>query len=103
MGAVAGQEDKTAKIMAKVAQIQLMITMYERAKMALATGGGTFLGTMAQFFTGTVPTGRDGGVMSKGYRSFSGGGVSDGPSSGYGAVLHGKEAVVPLPIIEAYL
>ena len=97
MGAVAGQEDKTAKIMAKVAQIQLMITMYERAKMALATGGGTFLGTMAQFFTGTVPTGRDGGVMSKGYRSFSGGGVSDGPSSGYGAVLHGKEAVVPLP------
>ena len=97
MGAVAGQEDKTAKIMAKVAQIQLMISIYERAKMALATGGGGFFGTMAQFFTGTVPTGRDGGVMNNGYRSFSDGGVSDGPSSGYGAVLHGKEAVVPLP------
>ena len=97
MGALTGQEEKTAKIMAKVAQIQLMISIYERAKMALETGGGSFFKTIGQFFTGTVPAGRDGGVMNNGYRSFSGGGVSDGPSSGYGAVLHGKEAVVPLP------
>ena len=97
MGALTGQEEKTAKIMAKVAQIQLMISIYERAKMALETGGGGFFKTIGQFFTGTVPAGRDGGVMNNGYRSFSDGGVSNGPKSGYGAVLHGKEAVVPLP------
>ena len=50
------------------------------------------------FFPGLGPTGRDGGVMSSpGYRSFGTGGVSDGPASGYPAVLHGTEAVVPLP------
>jgi hypothetical protein len=42
--------------------------------------------------------GREGGVMkSPGYRSFSDGGISRGPSSGYTATLHGTEAVVPLP------
>ena len=65
--------------------------------MAIQEGGGTLLGTIGKFFTGTTPVGRDGGVMSGGYKSFSGGGVSDGPNSGYGAILHGKEAVVPLP------
>jgi len=41
---------------------------------------------------------RDGGIMkAPGYRSFGTGGVSDGPESGYPAVLHGTEAVVPLP------
>ena len=50
------------------------------------------------FFPGLGPTGRDGGIMkSPGYRSFSGGGVADGPDSGYAATLHGTEAVVPLP------
>ena len=50
------------------------------------------------FFPGLGPTGRDGGIMkSPGYRSFGTGGVSDGPASGYPAVLHGTEAVVPLP------
>ena len=45
-----------------------------------------------------MPGGRDGGVMkSPGYRSFGTGGVSDGPDSGYPAMLHGTEAVVPLP------
>jgi hypothetical protein len=97
MGSLTGEEQKTAKIMAKVAQIQLMIVAYERAKMAIDQGGGKLLGTIGKFFTGKVPVGRDGGIMSGGYKSFAGGGVSDGPNSGYGAVLHGKEAVVPLP------
>ncbi len=97
MGALTGNEEKTAKIMAKVAQIQLMIVAYERAKMAIEQGGGTLLGTIGKFFTGATPVTRDGGVLSGGYKSFSGGGVSDGPNSGYGAILHGKEAVVPLP------
>ena len=50
------------------------------------------------FFPGGGLGGRDGGVMkSPGYRSFGTGGVSDGPDSGYPAMLHGTEAVVPLP------
>ena len=42
--------------------------------------------------------GRQGGIMkSPGYRSYSQGGVASGPNSGYPAMLHGTEAVVPLP------
>jgi hypothetical protein len=42
--------------------------------------------------------GRQGGIMSApGYRSYSMGGVASGPNSGYPAMLHGTEAVVPLP------
>jgi hypothetical protein len=96
MGALTGNEEKTAKIMAKVAQIQLMIVAYERAKMAIQEGGGTLLGTIGKFFTGADPA-RNGGIMSKHGRSYAGGGVASGPTSGYGATLHGTEAVVPLP------
>jgi len=98
MGALTGNEEKTAKIMARVAQIQLMISIYERAKMAMdiARGeGGTFFKAIGAFFTGDM--GRDGGIMSKHGRSYSGGGVASGPNSGYQAMLHGTEAVVPLP------
>jgi hypothetical protein len=50
------------------------------------------------FFPGGGLGGRDGGIMkAPGYRSFGTGGVSDGPDSGYPAILHGTEAVVPLP------
>lgn len=50
------------------------------------------------FFPGLGPGSRDGGILSSpGYRSFGTGGVSDGPDSGYPAMLHGTEAVVPLP------
>jgi len=95
MGALTGKEEETAKIMAKVAQIQLLVAMYERAKMAFDAGGGP-LAILKTFFLG--PAGRDGGIMSSpGYRSYAGGGVAKGPNSGYGAVLHGTEAVVPLP------
>ena len=100
MGALTGEEEKTAKIMAKVAQIQLIIAMYERAKMAFdATqgGGGTIGNILKTFFFGGTGA-RQGGIMSApGYRSYATGGVAKGPNSGYGAVLHGTEAVVPLP------
>ena len=95
MGALTGEEEKTAKIMAKVAKIQLMITMYERAKMALETEGGIFAKLGAFLFSDTG--GRQGGIMSKHGRSYSKGGIADGPNSGYTAMLHGREAVVPLP------
>ena len=40
----------------------------------------------------------DGGVFSKGKkRSYQPGGIASGPTSGYPAILHGTEAVVPLP------
>ena len=56
--------------------------------------GGDFLGTIAGFFG--FGGARYGGIMEppKGYRS---GGIATGPSRGYPAMLHGKEAVVPLP------
>ena len=94
-GALTGKEEATAKIMAKVAKIQLMIAMYERAHLAFKAGGGP-LKILSSFIFG-APAGRQGGIMSQYGRSYSQGGVSDGPSSGYGAVLHGREAVVPLP------
>lgn len=50
------------------------------------------------FFPGGGLGSREGGILkSPGYRSFGTGGVSDGPDSGYPAMLHGTEAVVPLP------
>ena len=99
MGALTGQEEKTAKIMAKVAQIQLLISIYERAKMAMdiarGEGSNLFFKAIGAFFTGDL--GRDGGIMSRHGRSYSDGGVASGPNSGYQAMLHGTEAVVPLP------
>ena len=95
MGALTGEEEKTAKIMAAAAKIQLMVAIYQRAQMALKEGSG-FFGVLGKFFTGSV-TGRQGGIMSKHGRSYAHGGVAEGPSSGYGAILHGREAVVPLP------
>ena len=38
--------------------------------------------------------GRYGGVFGKGYAA---GGIADGPDSGYNVLMHGREAIVPLP------
>ena len=95
MGALTGEEEKTAKIMAKVAKIQLMISMYERAKMALGTDGNIFA-KLGAFMFGESGA-RQGGIMSQHGRSYSTGGIADGPNSGYTAMLHGREAVIPLP------
>lgn len=44
---------------------------------------------------GAVPGGgRYGGVFGKGYNT---GGIADGPQSGYNVIMHGREAIVPLP------
>jgi phage-related minor tail protein len=37
---------------------------------------------------------RYGGVVGKGYAA---GGIADGPQSGYNVLMHGREAIVPLP------
>jgi len=62
---------------------------------------GTAMGDMMGLETKTAakkdPV-RSGGIMnSPGYRSYNKGGIASGPTSGYGATLHGTEAVVPLP------
>ena len=95
MGALTGKEEATAKIMAKVAKIQLMITMYEQAKMAFEKGSGPL--SIIKHFMGFGGTARQGGIMSKHGRSYGSGGIASGPKSGYLAELHGREAVVPLP------
>ena len=68
---------------------------------------GKILGTVASFFgfrNGGIFSGlngyRTGGVLSMlggGYKGFAGGGVSRGRDAGYPVMLHGTEAVVPLP------
>ena len=61
---------------------------------------GTAMGDMMGLETkgGAKTLGRSGGIMnSPGYRSYNSGGIASGPNSGYGATLHGTEAVVPLP------
>ena len=93
-GAVAGQNEKTAKVMEAVAKIQMAVALYEQVLIAqkAATEGGSFIAALFGF------GGRQGGIMNPtGYRSYSDGGVAKGPTSGYPAILHGREAVVPLP------
>merc|ERR1712070_983838 len=79
--ALAGKQEEAADIMLEVAKIQMALAV---AEMAMK------IGEYAGFF------GRYGGVMSHSGKSFSSGGISHGPESGYNATLHGTEAVVPL-------
>jgi len=72
-------------------------------------GGGGILSMLANFIPGVGPFlsmglgmlgFKHGGIMGQGGNKISGynrGGIANGPMSGYPAVLHGNEAVVPLP------
>ena len=86
--------------------LQSLITGAKTAKEAFADMAKSILNSIAQILAqqaamaimGVMPFGRSGGIMSApGYRSYSSGGVASGPNSGYPAMLHGTEAVVPLP------
>jgi hypothetical protein len=90
--------------------LQAIITGAKSAKEAFADMAKSILNSIAQILAQQAAMaimnflpfggagGRSGGIMSApGYRSFSMGGVASGPNSGYPAVLHGTEAVVPLP------
>ena len=75
-------------ILASIAKIIAeMMAMAVIKKLFMGTAFGSFLGL------------RDGGVVSNGKRvaGYSQGGIASGSTSGYPAVLHGTEAVVPLP------
>lgn len=82
--------------------IAKIITELLVAKLLTAALGGTSFGT----FLG-IPAGRYGGVMEPPSRRYGGvtqpppgyatGGIARGKDAGYPAILHGTEAVVPLP------
>ena len=97
---MAGENEKAAKLMQRVAQLQFSLLVAEKA-LAFGKGfnlnsGAGFFSRLGDAFSGMLGLGRYGGVFSGSGKSFKVGGVADGPESGYGAVLHGTEAVVPL-------
>lgn len=65
----------------------------------LQAGGNTGLFGTNLNIMGSPPGGRNGGVFSNGSKmgGYSSGGIAKGSTSGYPAILHGTEAVVPLP------
>jgi len=92
-------------IIADIARMIIKLMVMKMLESTLGmTGFGKFLGLGARDGgiltpTGKVPGARDGGIFSKGAKTqgYSTGGVARGSTSGYPAVLHGTEAVVPLP------
>ena len=95
-GVLAGEEEKTAKLMAKVAKLQMAIVIAEQVKLGLEASMAASSNPIFAFFKAFFGFGRYGGVFSPTGKSFATGGIAQGPTSGYGAVLHGTEAVVPL-------
>ena len=82
-------------ILSMIAKIIIELLVAKALTAALGgTGFGNFLGIPAPRYGGVFDEGRYGGVMPKRYGV---GGVAKGPDGGYPAILHGTEAVVPLP------
>ena len=82
-------------ILSMIAKIIIELLVAKALTAALGgTGFGNFLGIPKPRYGGVFDEGRYGGVMPKGYGV---GGVAKGPDGGYPAILHGTEAVVPLP------
>jgi hypothetical protein len=89
----AGRGEEAAKVMKVAAALMMTVAIMDRARAAM-DGADTFGKFLMQFIGGGG--GRYGGIMSPSGKSFGTGGIAKGPQSGYGAVLHGTEAVVPL-------
>jgi len=90
MVAAGGEQRKAGYVMmaAAIAQ-QIAATMQ-----AAGGGSGGIIGAIGSMFGAAA----GGGVFSDGKkRSYQPGGIASGPSSGYPVMLHGTEAVVPLP------
>lgn len=92
-------------ILNSLAQVIAELITVKLLKMAI--GGFSFGGSSDVAMNTSTPTmmgpttmvARNGGVFSEGEKvqGYSAGGVASGSTSGYPAVLHGTEAVVPLP------
>ena len=96
--AMAGEQEKAAKLMQKVAQLQFSLLVAEKTLAfgeGFADGPGGFFKNLISGFKNML--GFRYGGMTKGGRYGAGtGGIFDGPESGYNVRMHGNEAVVPL-------
>ena len=85
-----------AKVIAELLTAKLIMAAFGAG--GLFPGVGSFLGLGAR--TGGIfeqdPSMRYGGVAEK-VQAYAGGGIAKGRQAGYPAILHGTEAVVPLP------
>ena len=89
-----GEQEKAAKLMQKVAMMQMAFLVAEKAAAfgkGFADGGGLIGGFQQMLGL------RYGGMSKRGGRyGAATGGIFDGPESGYNVKMHGNEAVVPL-------
>ena len=96
--AMAGEQEKAAKLMQKVAQLQFSLLVAEKTLAfgeGFADGPGGFFKNLISGFKNML--GFRYGGMTYGARYGAGtGGIFDGPESGYNVRMHGNEAVVPL-------
>ncbi len=84
-------------ILSMIAKIITELLVAKLLTAALGGSGfGNFLGIPKSRYGGVQEEARYGGVM-KDPRGYGVGGVAKGPDGGYPAILHGTEAVVPLP------
>lgn len=77
-----------------ITQMLVMRFLGSAFGMGITSGLGSVAGSIA-----APPAARNGGVFSAGKKmgGYANGGIAKGSTSGYPAVLHGTEAVVPLP------
>tara|TARA_R110002153_G_scaffold190821_3_gene343700 strand:- start:3286 stop:6927 length:3642 start_codon:yes stop_codon:yes gene_type:complete len=89
-GTQSAKQAFSSMAMSILADLSSMIAKQLVFSMFQGTGFGKFMG---------IPGVRTGGIMSDGEKvsGYATGGVARGPGAGYPAVLHGTEAVVPLP------
>ena len=100
---MAGESEKAAKLMQKVAMLQMAIMIAEKAaafgKGVAGAGSGAGFGSKLMGGIKGMMGFRYGGMLRGGRYGASTGGVFDGPESGYNVKMHGNEAVVPLSLI----
>tara|TARA_R110000796_G_scaffold5213_1_gene19815 strand:+ start:695 stop:4351 length:3657 start_codon:yes stop_codon:yes gene_type:complete len=89
-GTQSAKQAFSSMAMSILADLSSMIAKQLVFSMFQGSGFGNFMG---------IPGARTGGIMSDGEKvsGYATGGVARGPGAGYPAVLHGTEAVVPLP------
>ena len=89
-GTQSAKQAFSSMAMSILADLASMIAKQMVFSMFQGSAFGKFMG---------IPAARTGGIMSDGEKvsGYATGGVARGPGAGYPAVLHGTEAVVPLP------
>ena len=98
-GTITAKEAFASMAQSMLASLAKVIADLLVAKLLTSLIGGSTFGDFLGVPKPAAPTGRYGGVMSEGGKlpGYSMGGVAKGAQAGYPAVLHGTEAVVPLP------